>query len=404
MKFNQWTLGLAAVGVVSLGSAVQAEEAASQVLTAVSGTTLSGYVNTSGIWKFGTGTTVVGRAYDGTAKQDSFNLDVVKVTLEKPLEEAEWAAGYKVDMLYGPDAERFNAYGSGITSGNHIALQNAYVALRAPVGNGLDFKVGAYDAIIGYEVFDAGSNPTYSRSYGYTLEPVQHVGVLASYRINDLISFSAGVANTAVGANTAVTASAGPPAVAATPARAESIKTYMAGLTLTAPESMGSFAGSTFYAGVVDGMEAPNGQTSDTTWIYSGVTLRTPWEQLSLGAAFDYRFRGTDAVAGTAAGNPASSWAYAVAAYASYQVTEKLKFNNRVDYTQGTDGTYFVSGTAGGNQNELISYTGTLDYQLWEHVITRAEFRWDSVLSDGQPYGMTDENAMSIAANIIYKF
>ena len=30
MKFNQWTLGLAAVGVVSLASVVQAEEAESQ--------------------------------------------------------------------------------------------------------------------------------------------------------------------------------------------------------------------------------------------------------------------------------------------------------------------------------------------------------------------------------------
>jgi len=55
MKFNKWTLTLAAAGVVSLGSVAQGEEAKNQVLTALSSTTLSGYVDTSAIWKFGTG-------------------------------------------------------------------------------------------------------------------------------------------------------------------------------------------------------------------------------------------------------------------------------------------------------------------------------------------------------------
>jgi hypothetical protein len=57
------------------------------------------------------------------------------------------------------------------------------VTLRAPVGNGLDFKLGVWDTIIGYEVFDAGSNPNYSRSYGYFLEPTTYTGIQASYHI-----------------------------------------------------------------------------------------------------------------------------------------------------------------------------------------------------------------------------
>ncbi len=48
MKFNKWTMGLAAVGVVSLASAARADETKmSQVQTALSNTTLSGYVDTS---------------------------------------------------------------------------------------------------------------------------------------------------------------------------------------------------------------------------------------------------------------------------------------------------------------------------------------------------------------------
>ena len=54
MKINQWTLGLAAVGVVSLASAVNAEEAKMNALqTALSSTTISGYVDTSVEWSLG---------------------------------------------------------------------------------------------------------------------------------------------------------------------------------------------------------------------------------------------------------------------------------------------------------------------------------------------------------------
>src|SRR5438874_6444804 len=115
MKYNKWTLGLAAAGVVSLASAALAEEAQhqmSQVLTAVASTTLSGYVDTSAIWKFGTGNaSLPGRAFDGVGKLDGFNLNVVEIQLEKPLSEEQWAAGYKVQLLLGPDANLYNTSG-----------------------------------------------------------------------------------------------------------------------------------------------------------------------------------------------------------------------------------------------------------------------------------------------------
>ena len=151
MKFNQWTVGLAAAGVVSLASATQAEEAQHQVMTALSSTTLSGYVDTSAIWKFGTGTTVIGRQYDGTGKQDGFNLNVVGLILEKPLDEGKWSAGYKVDLLFGPDAVAYEGFTGAIGGADDLAIKQAYVTLRAPVGNGLDFKIGVWDTIIGYE-------------------------------------------------------------------------------------------------------------------------------------------------------------------------------------------------------------------------------------------------------------
>src|SRR5258706_3146570 len=96
MKMNKWTLALAAAGVVSLPVVTTAEENPSQLLTALSATTISGYVSTSAIWKFGTSdASIPGRAFDGPAsKHDGFNLDVVSLTISKPVSEGEWGAGY----------------------------------------------------------------------------------------------------------------------------------------------------------------------------------------------------------------------------------------------------------------------------------------------------------------------
>ena len=54
MKFNKWTVGLAAVGVVSLASAARADEKMSSLQTALSNTTISGYVDTAATWRPGT--------------------------------------------------------------------------------------------------------------------------------------------------------------------------------------------------------------------------------------------------------------------------------------------------------------------------------------------------------------
>ncbi len=412
MKYNKWTLGLAAAGVVRLASAAQAEEAQkqmSQVMTAVASTTLSGYVDTSMIWKPGTGNAnLPGRAFDGVGKLDGFNLNVAEIQLEKPLSEDQWAAGYRVQLLVGPDANNYNLSPTS-TGSSDFSVKDAYVSLRVPVANGIDFKVGSFSTIIGYESFESYLNPNYSRSFGWQLEPTQHTGVLASYKATDAVSFSGGVANTwNAGINARPTRAGG--------TVSESEKTYMASISVTAPDSWGFLKGSAWYAGIIDGLA---GNTRDTTSLYAGGSLNTPVEGLSVGAAFDYRFGGPSASTVAYTGN--NSWAYAIAGYASFQANEKWKFNFRADYTEGTDGTYYDRGLAGppaarrpdgirNLQNRLGAVTGTADYALWANVISRAEIRWDHSMSGDKPYsgsvsGVGDRrNAVTAALNLIYKF
>lgn len=403
MKFNKWTLGLAALGAVSLTSVAQAEE--KSMLSAQSeltSTTISGYVSASAAWDFGRYSELAntrGYAY-GAGKGDGFNLDVVDITLEKALDESEWAAGYKAEMWFGPDA---TVIGSRFSAQGDLAIKQAYVALRTPVGNGIDWKVGVFDTIIGYESSNAGDNPNYTRSWGYSIEPTQHTGILGTYRFCDSVSASFGVANTW---NATINGRDS--------GNVDSSKTWMASISLTAPESFGFLHGGSLYAGVVSGKQsgAVVNQAIRTSY-YVGATIPTPVEGLKAGVAFDY----VDLNEGNPAFNNSSS--SAIAAYLSFAATEKLTIHSRVDYLQlGGDGLTAGAGSnllgnaAFGHGDDFLATTLTADYQLWKNVISRVEFRWDHDLDSsgdhfragtpGSTLSHTDE--MSLMANLIYKF
>lgn len=345
MKFNKWTTALVATGVVSLASAVTADE--HPLNTLLSSTSLSGYVDTSAIWNFGDGNGVANRFVNtGPDRQDGFNLNVVKVALEKSLDEGQWSAGYKLETLFGPDASGLPGNG-GTVGMNNVGLKQAYVALRAPVGNGIDFKMGRFDPIIGYEVYDSYANPNFSRSFGYAIEPLTHTGLLGTYQFTDVIGASAGVANT----DQSVVARSG---------NAESKKTYMAGVVLKAPDSTGWMAGSSLYGGAVVGVDRFLGTGNDQDLnLYIGGSLATPIKGFTVGAAYDYLDGG--------------SYASAAALYASFQATEQLKLNLRGEYAQSGYGAF--SGT--GVRDKMTGLTFTADYALWANVVTRAELRWD---------------------------
>jgi Putative beta-barrel porin-2, OmpL-like. bbp2 len=411
-RVNKWTLGLAAVGLVSLPVVVQAEEKPNQLLTALSSTTISGYVDTSAHWNPGTGNAnVPAYAFNTPSKQDGFNLNVVNVVLEKALDESTWSAGYKVDMIYGPNATGWNSSANSDGTSD-FGLKQAYVALRAPVGNGLDLKIGSFDTIIGYEVFNAGSNPNYTRSWGYTIEPTEHTGLLASYQINKVIGISGGIVNTwSAGINTRTSG-------------AESDKGYMGAVTLTAPDSMGVLAGSALYLGYADGYSFA--ADNDIRSLYAGLTLATPIKGVKVGASVDYAEVDDD-------GPGTTGSAFAMALYLSAQATEKLSFHFRGEYAKINP--RFLAGAAvdaahdglgprpaGIPDNDLLALTGTIQYDLWANVLSRLEVRWDHALS-GSPFGgsssgiyapnssanpnlggANEKDSVLVAANIIYKF
>src|SRR6516164_10043939 len=344
MKFNKWTVGLAAIGVVSLASAARADEKMSAVQTALSNTTLSGYVDTAAIWRPGTDQNTVGGALNGPnipaqafSKNDGFYLNSVDLAIDHPEDESPWAAGCHAELMFGPDAVPASTSANGTVAN----IRQAYVTLRTPVGNGLDWKIGVWDTIVGYESNSDPLNPNYTRSYGYTIEPTTHTGILATYKISDSFTVQAGVADDS---NVA-----GAPVGINGVSSIESQKAYMGDIQFTAPDSAGFMKGATVtlaaitYAGnsLQNGGGATPGGDGSTSW-YVGGTVPTPVTALKVGACFDYLSLHN----GDNAGNSANDNVYNIALYTSYQATEKLSFNFRGEYLNAEGLTGSLTGAA----------------------------------------------------------
>ena len=373
---------------------------------------MSGYINTSIHWNPGTGNgNVPYYFYNTTTKQDGFNLNVVNLTLERALDEAQWSAGYKVQLWFGPDASSFGStIDGGGTDASAAAVRQAHVVLRAPVGNGLDFRVGVFDGLLGYESHDAGLNPNYTRSYGTSLSPHSQTGVQVSYEFSSWLSAAAAVGNTV---SPIINSKAHSP-FEPNPPKAESFKAYSGLVALSAPEDWGFLAGSALYGGVSSGYNNNKGW-DQTTW-YAGVTLNTPLSSLKVGGTYAY-LGTTDFDFGN------DDYANALALYTSFQVTEKLSLHARGEYAWTSSDIYGQIGFIDNGNSEIFALTGTLQYDLWRNVLSRIEVRWDHLAGDGQmtrfggePLGVGgggnggsvfnpgERNHVLVSANIIYQF
>ena len=427
MKLEKWTLGLATLGLVSLTPSLlaQASNTVPQLVpiqTALTATTISGYVDTSAVWNPGTGNANPAPYAFNAGKQDGFNLDAADVKIAKAVDEGQWGAGYVFELSYGPDAQAIDA--------GAYPIRQAYVDLRVPVGNGIDFELGRWDNIIGYESSDSYKDPNYTRSYGYSFEPTEHTGLLASYKFNDSINLQAGVAdmvNTFGGINNRTDPGS---------STIESKKSVVTLLTLTAPDSWGSFKGSSLYGGFdygqgnsggANGIDSSTGH--DRQEMYVGATINTPVKDLTFGASWDW-IHHYDVVLGSG-GTYSAQYVDSVAGYVSYKATDKLTLSGRAEYANGPGLTallYADDGEApnalgeGGPFNKVLALTGTIQYDLWANVIARLEVRWDHAADGTHPFGGTEStvvsdgetisgpitglksNELMVAANVIYKF
>ncbi len=142
-----------------------------------------------------------GRVFD--TEPNGFTPQAFELVLEKPTTD-EMPIGFRTDLFFGDDAENIHSAGLGETpptsTTTNVAetfdLQQAYVTAHAPIGQGVDFKIGKFVTLLGAEVIESPANWNFSRSYmfGYAI-PFTHTGVRVTYKANDAVSVIAGINN-----------------------------------------------------------------------------------------------------------------------------------------------------------------------------------------------------------------
>jgi hypothetical protein len=392
------------------------------VETAQKGITLSGYVDVSYTEQFGGrgtafgGGQAVGHEFD--VNNNNFNVNAVKIALEKALpDKNDWAAGFRIDTILGSDAKFLTDDAMG-DDGENIALEQALVKFRIPVGNGLDIYAGKFVTFLGYEVIESPANPNFSRGLLFTnLIPLTHTGVYADYKFNDTLEAKFGVVD---GWNNSIS-----------PTTSDAAGDYPFGgkaitgqLNINAPGKNANITQSFIYS--PSGAEDPafNGSTDNgPVFVYDIWGNWSPTfvkdSALTLGFNFDFGYNGASGTNvanepgfGSGSGgnntavNDSNTW-WGAALYAQYKVNKVLTLAARGEYIHedGAENPQFganFSDTDGNNefsfqQVDDFSETLTASFAIWDNLLTRVEYRYDHVVNGSTT--ANNQTATSAGAN-----
>lgn len=136
------------------------------------------------------------RIFDGDS--NSFRPNMAQLVFEKEGTNGANAVertGFRVKLDVGEDAQF-----TGGRTGDDFDFQELYAQFVAPVGNGLDIRIGRMNTLVGYEVIESPFNPNFSRSWLFGLgQPFTTTGIRLSYPISESLSVSVGAINSFTG-------------------------------------------------------------------------------------------------------------------------------------------------------------------------------------------------------------
>jgi hypothetical protein len=432
--------------VTSLSLADSAPEASAQdtkkmvqnnfVETAQKGIKLSGYVDAGYSYNFtgsGNQSQVNGRFGSDTAQRGDFNLYAVKIALEKALtSENKAQAGFRTDVMIGEDASYFINRSAGSTSNtnnnsNSLFLEQAYVSIRAPVGNGWDFKVGKFVSILGYEVMERPANMNTTYGLLFNVMPLYYTGVLSSYKFDDYLDGKLGVVNGSNSDNNTTT----------NPNSSDGCA-VLAALNVTAPGGNANWSNNFQYStgsdnntstGSVQPSLSPQSAAATPDGFASAyAVIYNSWGNWAPKFANDKLLFAFNALLGNSSGssqngtNANTCW-YGAGAYAKYQFNDWFSLCSRGEYlgsnnagvfgNQGTASTGQLDGNVTGDN--LWEYTLTAGFNVIDNLLIRAEYRMDwgsntyntgtSTTPSGQNNGTVSGGpAYYAGAEVVYSF
>lgn len=130
------------------------------------------------------------RAYDVTS--NSFSINQTGMIIERAANvEAGRRWGYRLDLMYGQATETLQ----GGTQNEmrpqvYRSLFQAYGSYVLPIGRGLTADFGKWASALGAEGNYTKDQINYSRSYFFNFLPYYHMGLRATYPVNDRLSLT----------------------------------------------------------------------------------------------------------------------------------------------------------------------------------------------------------------------
>jgi hypothetical protein len=330
------------------------------------------------------------RIFDGDS--NSFRPNMAQLVFEKEGTNginAVERAGFRVKLDVGEDAQF-----TGGRTGDDFDFQELYAQFVAPVGNGLDIRIGRMNTLVGYEVIESPFNPNFSRSWLFGLgQPFTTTGIRLLYPFTEKLTVAVGAINSFTGLTEDT----------------NSAKSVEGLISYSLTEQLGVNVYGFF------GRESSNTVSGAGKRVLVGsyVTFQAT-EQL--GFVVEGYYANQENGSGVSSGRNAR-WNGA-AGYAIYDFDDQWGMRVRGEIFEDAGGDTSCLGTAGSGGNANVCTVGapiaqtlwettlTLQYKPAPSLITRLEFRYDksnrNVFLDGS--NTFTNNQQTLAAEVIFLF
>lgn len=432
-----WLQRLTLVGIFALcmliqSNATYAEGEESTTMDFLKSISISGFVDTYYSYNFNRpasrGASAVTpnpntlRAFD--LQDNSFTLNNVELQVVKASTE-ESPVGFGFVTLYGEQANFLTfveSHGrvdldSFTPGGNSFTIGQGYATYKAPIGKGLDLKMGKFATWIGAELWESVDNPNYSRSFLYqNAIPFTHTGLSASYPFTDKLTITGFFVN---GWDTFVDNNSGKTfgyqiaynlsekcSIWINASHGPEQPSDVAVVPIRNPGPDGTFSTSDDI--LTDRRVFPNANTGDWRHFFDFIFVYSPWDKLKFNLNYDH---GTEENVG--------HW-HGVALIVQYFFTDAFDIALRGEYFKDSgsrtlididafdsDGDGELDTNVGFDTVEAKEFTLTLNYKIRNNLYVRPEVRYDwtnsnqEIFSGGTP---SHDNQLTTAIGVAYLF
>ena len=333
------------------------------------------------------------RAYD--VLSNNFSLNQASVIFEHaPDVSAGRRFGARVDLQFGQATDTLQ--GNPFNEPRPQIYRNifqAYGTYIVPLGKGLTVDFGKWGSSLGIEGNYTKDQMNYSRSYYYDFLPFYHMGVRASYPVNDRFSLTYWIVN---GTNQAEATNGFKDELFGFTAKPTKSMTWVVNYYLGQEHPDRAVIAPTSPIPVQPGLSfaairpAPDGRLH----IFDSYVSWQPTPRWSLAIEGDYAIQRLWRNEGPGQSS-APSHVDGGAAYARYQFSSKFAVAGRAEYLADHGGLF------SGISQALKETTATFDYKLGEGFLMRYEWRRDfsnqpSFLTDTQGVLSKEQNTATV--------